>query len=105
VLEKSKSSAANPDTIPPASGHQWKRPPPATKRSKPIDQVMIQVELPPYCGSHSPLGLVAIEIIFGHIFEAFRQISQAAASAATTDDDKPLKRLRQPTLKKMLMQT
>jgi hypothetical protein len=51
-----------------------KRPPSVTKRSKPItlvDQVMSQVELPPYHGPRCPLDLVAIEIIFGRIFEAF----------------------------------
>jgi hypothetical protein len=47
---------------------------PATKRNKLIrqaDQVMNQVELPPYREPHSPLDLVAIEIMLGHIFEAF----------------------------------
>jgi hypothetical protein len=78
-----------------------KHPPPATKRSRPIpqiDQVMTQVELPLYCGPCSPLDLVAIEIIFVRIFEAFRQISQAAA------DDKPKKKVRRLSLKKMLAQ-
>jgi hypothetical protein len=59
---------------PPTSGHWCKRPPPATKRNKLIlqaDQVMTQVELPPIHRPHSPLDLVAIEMIFGRIFNAF----------------------------------
>jgi hypothetical protein len=35
------------------------------------NQVMNQVEFPPFRGPSSPLDLVAIKIIFGHIFEAF----------------------------------
>jgi hypothetical protein len=56
---------------------------------------MTHVELPPFRGPHSPLDLIAIEIIFGHIFEEFRRISQAATAGATsTADDKPSKRSR-----------
>jgi hypothetical protein len=84
-------------------------PPAATKRSKPIHQValvMIQVELPPYRGPHNPLDLVAIEIIFGRIFKAFRQISQATTADATAiDDDKALKRMHHPSLKKVCVPT
>jgi hypothetical protein len=80
---------------------------PATKRTKLIhqaDQVMTQVELPPYRRPYSPLDLVAIEIILGCIFEAFQYISQAAvAGAAAIDDDKPLKRMGQPSLKEVLV--
>jgi hypothetical protein len=65
---------------------------------------MTQVELPPYHKPHIPLDLVSIEIIFGRIFETFRQISQAIAAGATSiDDDKPLKIIHQPSLKKALM--
>jgi hypothetical protein len=78
-----------------------KHPPPTTKRNRPIpqiDQVMTQVDLPPYCGHRSPLDLVAIEIIFEDIFKAFQQISQAA----TTDDNMPKKKMHRLPLKKML---
>jgi hypothetical protein len=60
--------------IPPTGRRGRKRPPPATRQNMPIlqvDQVMTQLELPPYCGPRSPLDLVAIEIIFGRTFEAF----------------------------------
>jgi hypothetical protein len=47
---------------------------------------MSQIELPPYCGPCSQLDLIVVEIIFGRLFEAFRHISQATATGASTDD-------------------
>jgi hypothetical protein len=99
VPEKSKPSAADwVLVVPPTGGRGRKRLHPATRRSNlvpQINQVMTQAELPPYHGSRSPLDLVAIKNIFGRIFEAFRQISQASATgAAPTADNKPLNRLR-----------
>jgi hypothetical protein len=65
---------------------------------------MHQVELPPCHGPRSPLDVVAIKIIFGRIFESFQQISQVATIGTTSaDDNKPLKRLRRPPLKKVLL--
>jgi hypothetical protein len=64
---------------------------------------MTQVEVPPYRGPRNPLDLVAIEIIFGRIFEAFRYISQDAAAGATVDaDDRPQKKSHRPPLRKVL---
>jgi hypothetical protein len=63
----------------------WKRPHPTVKRSDPGHQtnhVMIQVELPPYHGPRSPLDLVALEIVFGHMFEVFRRVPQAKPAIA-----------------------
>jgi hypothetical protein len=61
-------------STPSAGGQKWKHPPPIPKR-KPskssADQVMTQIELPPYRGHRRPLDLVAIEIIFGRLFEVF----------------------------------
>jgi hypothetical protein len=59
---------------PSAGRHKRKRPPtvPKCKQTKTLaHQVMTQIELPLYRGPRSPLNLVAIEIIFGHLFEAF----------------------------------
>jgi hypothetical protein len=66
--------------------------------------VITQVELPPYRGPHSPLDLVAVEIIFGRIFEAFCRMSHATgAGAAVAIEDKPLpKKPRWVLLKKTL---
>jgi hypothetical protein len=65
---------------------------------------MTQVELPSYHRPHSPMDLVAIEFIFGRIFEAFQQISQAATTgAASASDNKALKRFHRPLLKKALV--
>jgi hypothetical protein len=50
---------------------------------------MIQIELPPYGGPHSLLDLVAIEIIFGCLFEAFRCVAQAAGTGASAGADTP----------------
>jgi hypothetical protein len=63
-----------PPVVPSTGEHGCKHPPPTTRRNKPlphIDQVMTQVEVPPYRRPRSPLDLVVIEVIFGHIFEAF----------------------------------
>jgi hypothetical protein len=69
------SAATQVDMVAPStSGQKQKHPQPIPKRkpSKPsADQVMTQIELPPHCRLRSPLDLVTIEIIFGHLFEAF----------------------------------
>jgi hypothetical protein len=49
------------------------------------DQVII--ELPPYRGSRSPLDIVAVEHLFGRLFEAFQHISQATRIDAPAGDD------------------
>jgi hypothetical protein len=75
VLKQSDPSATGQVSINiPLSGGLEHKLPPATRWNMPIlqvDQVMTQVELPPYRGPRSTLDLIAIEIIFGHIFEAF----------------------------------
>jgi hypothetical protein len=65
-----------------AGGHKQKCPPATPKRRQTktlIDQVKTQIELPPYCGARCTLDLVAIEIIFGRLFEVFRHTTQAAS--------------------------
>jgi hypothetical protein len=58
---------------------------------------MTQVELPPFHGPCKPLDLVAIEIIFGCIFEVFQHITQAdaATGVVASGDDRPQKKPRQ----------
>jgi hypothetical protein len=76
-----------------------------TKRKQdqaPADQVII--ELPPYRRPRSSLDLVAVDHIFGRLFEAFRLVSQAAKTGTSADEVvQPLKRARAPPLKKMLV--
>jgi hypothetical protein len=65
-------------TNPLVGGRMHKRPPSVPKRKQAVssvDQVIIQIELPPYRGPHSSLDLIIIEIIFEHLFEVFRRIS------------------------------
>jgi hypothetical protein len=70
-------------SAPSAGGQKQKHPLPIPMR-KPTkssaDQVMVQIELPPYRGPQRPLDLVTIEIIFGHLFEVFRHAPQAAST-------------------------
>jgi hypothetical protein len=92
TLEQVHSSAANQvdPTVPSASGQKRKRAPLSLKHKQPkptADQVMIQIKHAPYHGPQSPLDLVAVEIIFGCLFEAFRHASQAAGSGASAGDD------------------
>jgi hypothetical protein len=76
VLEQFDPCAATQVAAPflPTGKHGRKCPLPAPKRNRPLDQVMTQIEISLYHGPCSPLDLVAIEIIFGCIFEsAFAQ--------------------------------
>jgi hypothetical protein len=59
---------------PSTGGHKRKHPPPVPKHKQTKSstcQVMTQIELPLYRGPRSPLDSVAIEIIFGCLFEVF----------------------------------
>jgi hypothetical protein len=63
---------------PSAGGHKQKRllTIPKCKQIKTLTVlVMTHIELPPYHGPKSPMDLVTIEIIFGHLFEAFQRTS------------------------------
>jgi hypothetical protein len=81
-----QAASSNPSTS--RRGHT--RPSPIPKRKhalSSVDQVMTQIALPPYHAPHNPLDLVVVEIIFGHIFEAFRHTSQAAGIGTWASDD------------------
>jgi hypothetical protein len=84
-----------------------KRPSPVPKRKQALssaDQVMTQIELPPYHGPRSLLDLITIEIICGHLCEAFRRISQATGTGTSAGDDiQPRKKMCHPSLKKILV--
>jgi hypothetical protein len=86
-----QAAPSAPSTV----GHKWKRLPTISKckQTKTLaDQVMTQIELPPYHGPQSPLDLVTIEIIFRHLFEAFQRTSQAAGTGSPAGGDTSLLR-------------
>jgi hypothetical protein len=91
-------------TAPLGSGHRRQHVALGTKRKQdepPADQVII--ELPPYHRPRSPLDLVVAEHIFGHLFEAFRHVSQATRTGTSTSDDaQSSKRSRALPLKRMI---
>jgi hypothetical protein len=59
----------------------------ASKRKQPASSDQVITELPPYPGPRSPLDLVAVEIIFGCLFEAFRHTSLAAGTGTSAGAD------------------
>jgi nitrogen fixation-related uncharacterized protein len=92
-------------TTPSSGGQKKKHVVLGTKRkhNKVADDQVI-IELPPYHGPRSPLDIVTVEHIFGHLFEAFRHISQMARIDAPTGDDAQLsKRAQALSLRKLLV--
>jgi hypothetical protein len=64
---------------------------------------MAHIELPPYHGPRSLLDLVAIEIVFGCLFEAFQHTSQAISTGTSAGADTQLaKKARALSVKKLL---
>jgi hypothetical protein len=55
------------------------------KTTTSFDQVI--TELPSYHGSHNRLNLVAVNLAFRRLFEAFQHISQAIRTDATAGAD------------------
>jgi hypothetical protein len=80
-ISSNMSAQANPSiadqvaSSAPSAGGQKQKCPPPVPNCKSIkssaDQVMIQIELPPYHGPRHPLDLVALEIVLGSLFEVF----------------------------------
>jgi hypothetical protein len=74
---KPKPSVTNRvPVVPSSSGRGGKHLRIIVRLSDPVpqaDQVMTQVELSPYHRPHSPLDLVAVEIIFGTYFKRFTE--------------------------------
>jgi hypothetical protein len=71
------------------------------KQHAPSDQVMTELFL-----HHVPcysLGLVAVKLVFGHLFEALQHPTQAAKIDTSAGADiQPAKRLRAPPMRKMI---
>jgi hypothetical protein len=71
------------------------------KQLAPSDQVTIK--LLPHHVPQSPLSLVVVKLVFGHLFEAFQCPSQAARTNTSVGADTQLaKRLRAPLMRRML---
>jgi hypothetical protein len=71
------------------------------KTTTSFDQVV--TELPSYHGSRNRLNLVAVNLTFGHLFEAFQHVSQAIRTDTTTGaDTQPDKKPRAPSMRRIL---
>jgi hypothetical protein len=63
----------------------------------------VTTKLLPHHVPRSPLGLVAVKLIFRHLFEAFQHPSQAARTDTSVGaDTQPSKRLWAPPMRRML---
>jgi hypothetical protein len=91
-------------TAPSSGGQKKKRITLGTKRKQDKPQVShVIIELPPYRVPQSPLDLIVVEHIFGHLFEAFRHVPQAARTVTFAGDDAPSsKRVQALPLKRMI---
>jgi hypothetical protein len=75
----------------------------ASKRKQPAPSDQVIIELPLYRGPQSPLDLVAVEFIFGCLFEAFRYTSQAAGTRTSVGaNTQPTKKPRAASMRKVL---
>jgi hypothetical protein len=60
-------------------------------------------ELPSYHGSRNRLNLVAVNLAFGRLFEAFQHVSQAIrADTMAGADTQPAKNPRAPSMRRIL---
>jgi hypothetical protein len=63
----------------------------------------VTTELFPHHVPRSPLGLVAVKVVFGRLFEAFQCLTQAARTDTSAGaDTQPVKRLWAPPMRRML---
>jgi hypothetical protein len=104
---ESRPSAADQTTTtaPSCGGQKKKHVALRTKRKQDkAPAVQVIIELPPYRGPRSPLDLVALEHIFGCLFEAFRLRSQGTRTGTSAREDAhPSKRALVPPLKSMIV--
>jgi hypothetical protein len=74
---------------------------PKRKTTSSSDQVI--TELPSYHGSRNRLNLVAVDLAFGRLFEAFQHVSQAIRIDTTAGaDTQPAKKPRVPSMRRIL---
>jgi hypothetical protein len=83
------SAADQTTTVVPSGSDQQKkkRVVLVSKRKQPTSSDQVITKVPPYRGPQSPLDLVAIEFVFGCLFEAFRHTSQVAGTGTSAGAD------------------
>jgi hypothetical protein len=75
----------------------------ASKRKQPALSDQVTTKLFPPHAPHCSLGLVAVKLVFGHLFEALQRLTQAAKiDASAGADTQPAKKLRALPMKRML---
>jgi hypothetical protein len=76
----------------------------ASKRKTTTSSDQVITELPSYHGSRNRLNLVAVNLAFGRLFEAFQHVSQAIRTDATAGaDTQPAKKPRVPSRRRILV--
>jgi hypothetical protein len=97
-------AADQPISAAPLSGGQKrKRIMLASKRKTTTSSDQVITELPSYHGSRNQLNLIAVNLAFGRLFEAFQHISQAIRTDATAGaDTQPAKKPRAPSMRRIL---
>jgi hypothetical protein len=75
----------------------------ASKRKQRVPSDQVTTELFPHHAPHCSLGLVAIKLVFGRLFDALQRITQATGiDTSAGADTQPIKRLRVPLMRRML---
>ena len=74
-----------------------------SKRKTTTSSDQVITELPSFHGSRNRLNLVAVNLAFGRLFEAFQHISQAVRTGTSAGADaQPAKKPRAPSMRRML---
>jgi hypothetical protein len=75
----------------------------ASKHKTTTSSDQMITELPSYHGSRNRLNLVAVNLTFRSLFEAFQRVSQAIRTDTTTGaDTQPAKKPRAPSVRRIL---
>jgi hypothetical protein len=84
-------------------GQKRKRTMFAFKRKTTTSSDKVITELSSYHGSRNRLNLVAVNLAFGRLFEAFQHVSQAIRTDTMAGDDtQPAKKPRAPSMRRIL---
>jgi hypothetical protein len=76
----------------------------ASKRKTTTSSDQVITELPSYHGSCNLLNLIAVNLAFGRLFEAFQHVSQAIRTDTTTGaDTQPVKKPRAPSMRRIFV--